>query len=165
MASGRLGWATAPRQADLGVCHQEGLSRRFEDGRCPEVTLVDEYRTSKSSLCCPGEENKRMYCQNCRPRGSRGFHLQKMWNDVEPRFGGSEQYSCLFQSRSARGAATGTSCTRPSMMAQVSSKILDAAGACLRYSGWGDWPSFHAGSYFMHLLYAPCRCLAFFYNS
>ena len=28
------------------------------------VTLIYEFRTSKASLCCPGKENKRMYCRN-----------------------------------------------------------------------------------------------------
>ena len=82
-----------------------------------------------------------------------------MWNDLEPRFGGSEQYSSLFQSRSARGAATGLSRTRPSMMAQVPAKILDEAGACQaclacpRYSGWGIGLVFTLGP----ILYTCCR--------
>jgi len=38
--------------------------RRRAVARGVSVTLVNEYRTSKSSLCCPGADNKRMYCRN-----------------------------------------------------------------------------------------------------
>ena len=59
-------------------------------------------------------------------RFTRGFHLPRIWNDLEPRRGG--------QARNI--SAPDLSCISPSMMALVPEKILGAVGA--ERSGSGD---------------------------